>query len=134
MQPFVSHDTTEPRRFTVTRDQLLIRLWEIAAIGPEVTRGSLAGQIKALSMIVAIEGLIPDRRAASAWNQPAPPPAPLEEPTSNPSSASVPSTPEPAPAPTPSFAPRVPMADYIAADTRPDTRVPFSIKPRHRQR
>ncbi len=58
----------------VTRDQILTRLWEIANLSPEITRGSLAGQVKALSMIVAIEGLIPDRRAASARNQPASPP------------------------------------------------------------
>jgi len=31
-----------------------------------MTRGSITGQVKALSMIVAIEGLIPDRRAVSA--------------------------------------------------------------------
>jgi hypothetical protein len=33
--------------------------------GPETTRGSITGQVKALSMIVAMEGLIPDRRAGS---------------------------------------------------------------------
>jgi hypothetical protein len=63
-----------PRPFNVTRDQILTRLWEIAHMNPEITRGSVAGQVKALSMIVAIEGLIPDRRAASARNKPAPPP------------------------------------------------------------
>jgi hypothetical protein len=39
-----------------------------------VTRGSIAGQIKALSMIVAIEGLIPDRRLSPSAKQPAAPP------------------------------------------------------------
>ncbi|HET6220005.1 MAG TPA: hypothetical protein VFE27_23465, partial [Acidobacteriaceae bacterium] len=138
------------------------------------TRGSITGQVKALSMIVAIEGLVPDRRAAAAQNksvhppvtaqiytaewlrkqqsaenvdpQPPPPPA-QEEPASEPPSAPgwadgappVPApTPEPTldrsepsffgaplnPSPTTSSAPRVPMADYFA----PDTRVPFSIK------
>ena len=38
----------------------------------EMTRGSITGQVKALSMIVAIEGLIPDRRARSAANNLAP--------------------------------------------------------------
>ena len=138
----------------VTRDQVLIRLWEIANIGPEITRGSLAGQVKALSMIVAIQGLIPDRRAASARNQPAPPPVPAdiyeaewlrarrsgetngpppavpqEEPAFNPSSVSTPPTQEPTPAPIPAFAPRVPMADHVA----PDTRLPFSTKPWRRR-
>ena len=162
------------RTFNVTRDQILARLWEIAHMSPEITRGSLVGQVKALSMIVAIEGLIPDRRVASARNQPAPPPVtpdiykaawlraqqtgendgenvdPLRtasqwETASDPSSApggpdGPPPTAEPtqAPAsavsqhraapgngtPAPSLAPRVPMADHFA----PDTRVPFSIK------
>jgi hypothetical protein len=39
-----------------------------------MTHGSASAQVKALSMIVAIEGLIPDRRAVSAQNKPAPPP------------------------------------------------------------
>jgi hypothetical protein len=155
----------------VSRDQILDRLWEIAKMNPEITRGSLTGQVKAISMIVAIEGLIPDRRAASARNQPAPPPVtadiyeaewlrnqqtgendgenvdPLrtpsqEEAASGPSSTpdGPPPTAEPTPAPAsavsqhraapgngtpaPSLAPRVPMADHFA----PDTRVPFSIK------
>ena len=60
--------------FHLGREQVLDRLWELANIGPEVTRGSLSGQVKALSMIVAIEGLIPDRRAGSAGKNPALPP------------------------------------------------------------
>ncbi len=173
-QELVEQSTADHRRFRVTRDQILARLWEIAHMNPEITRGSLVGQVKALSMIVAIEGLIPDRRAASARNQPAPPPVtpdiykaawlraqqtrendgenvdPLRtasqgETVSGPSSATgrpdgPPPTAEPTPAPasavsqhraapgngtpTPSLAPRVPMADHFA----PDTRVPFSIK------
>jgi len=152
-----------------SRDQILARLWEIGNMNPEITRGSLCGQVKALSMIVAIEGLISDRRAAPARNKPAQPPvtadiyeaewlrnqrsgknvdpeptppATQEETASEPSSApdSPPPTAEPTPAPasavshhqaapgngtpTPSLAPRVPMADRFA----PDTRVPFSIK------
>src|SRR5579859_6859630 len=55
------------------RQRVLDRLWEIAALPAEVTRGSITGQVKAISMIVAIEGLIPDRRA-SRDNQSAPPP------------------------------------------------------------
>ena len=61
-------------RFNPSRDQVLTRLWELANLGPEITRGSITGQVKAVSMIIAIEGLIPDRRAASARNKPAPPP------------------------------------------------------------
>ena len=50
------------RKLNLGRDQILARLWEVATLSHEATRGTIAGQIKALSMIVAIEGLIPDRR------------------------------------------------------------------------
>jgi hypothetical protein len=182
-QKLVEQDTQELRRFNVSRDQVLTRLWEIANMGPERTRNSMSAQVKAVSMIVAIEGLIPDRhsarRAVSAQNKPAPPPdhsgfytpewmrnqqngesidpqPPLaqaqEEGTapelqSNPGSTDDPPPPvsSPTPDPTPvlpestlpgplnpsqatSWVPRVPMADYLA----PDTRVPFSIDNRFR--
>jgi hypothetical protein len=71
----VEQDTQELRRFNVNRDKVLARLWDIANMDPERTRNGMSAQVKALSMIVAIEGLIPDRRAVSARNQPAPPPA-----------------------------------------------------------
>ncbi|MDX6459723.1 MAG: hypothetical protein QOE55_3420 [Acidobacteriaceae bacterium] len=166
-------------RFNPSRDQVLTRLWELANLGPEITRGSITGQVKALAIIISIEGLIPDRRAASARNKPAPPPVTAAiyeaewlrnqrsaknadpEPTPPPSNChpdrsdlsqpaveaersdprfsqtSSGSTPEPTdvaeptvfaapvnPSSKASLAPRVPMADYFA----PDTRVPFSIK------
>jgi hypothetical protein len=57
----------------ISRDQILTRLWELATLSHEVTRGVIAGQIKALSMIVAIEGLIPDRRLSASGTQPAAP-------------------------------------------------------------
>jgi hypothetical protein len=47
------------RKLNLGRDQILARLWELATLSHEATRGIIAGQIKALSMIVAIEGLIP---------------------------------------------------------------------------
>jgi hypothetical protein len=61
------------RPLNPSREQVLGRLWDFANMGPEVTRGSITGQVKAISMIVAIEGLIPDRRAGSAEKNPAPP-------------------------------------------------------------
>jgi hypothetical protein len=159
-------------RLNPSRDQVLTRLWELANLGPEITRGSITGQVKAVSMIIAIEGLIPDRRAASAQNKPAPPPVTADiyeaewlrnqrsaktgDPEPTPphsnchpdrseaqrrdprfSQTSSQATPNPTdvtepsvvaapvnPSPKASLAPRVPMADYFA----PDTRVPFSIK------
>jgi hypothetical protein len=59
------------RTLNFGRAQILARLWELATLSPEATRGSIAGQIKAMSMIVAIEGLIPDRRSSPSGTQPA---------------------------------------------------------------
>jgi hypothetical protein len=63
------------RNLNLGRDQILTRLWELANLSSEATRGSIAGQVKALAMIVAIEGLIPNRRLSASQNQPAAPPA-----------------------------------------------------------
>jgi hypothetical protein len=63
------------RRLNLGREQVLARLWEIANLSPEITRNSASAQIKALSMIVAIEGLIPDPRARSSQKKSASPPA-----------------------------------------------------------
>jgi hypothetical protein len=174
-QKLVEQDAGELLRFNVGRDHVLNRLWDIANMDPERTRSSMSAQVKALSMIVAIEALIPDRHSArgavSAGNQPVPSPvnppfyvseamrtqtngesaaagpAQAEDPLP-PVSSSIPdptpielsSRPErsaversavegPAvggplsPSETTSSLPRVPMADYLA----PDTRLQFSI-------
>jgi hypothetical protein len=74
----VQQESEEQRRLNLSRERVLARLWEIADLDPDMTRNSMSAQIKALSMIVAIEGLIPDRntnrRAGSAQNKSAPPP------------------------------------------------------------
>ena len=74
----VQQESEEERRLKLGRERVLARLWEIADLDPDMTRNSMSAQIKALSMIVAIEGLIPDRntnrRAGSAQNKSAPPP------------------------------------------------------------
>ena len=44
-----------------TRERVLARLWQIADLSPEATRNNINGQLKALTMIVAIEGLIPNK-------------------------------------------------------------------------
>ena len=66
------------RKLNLGRDQILARLWELANLSHELTRGTIAGQIKALSMIVAIEGLIPDRRFSPSETQPTAPPVKAE--------------------------------------------------------
>src|SRR5450631_332216 len=70
----VDQETDGLRKLNIGRDQILARLWELANLSSEATRGSIAGQIKALTMIVAIEGLIPDRRSSPSATQPAAPP------------------------------------------------------------
>jgi hypothetical protein len=68
----VQQETEEVRRKNQAREQVLARLWQIADLNTELTRNSASAQMKALSMIVAIEGLIPsgsnDRRPSSAQN------------------------------------------------------------------
>src|SRR6202522_3450415 len=64
------------RRRNLDREKVLDRLWEIANLSPVMTRGSITGQVKALSMIVAIENFIPDRRAISSKKESASAPAP----------------------------------------------------------
>jgi hypothetical protein len=71
-QQLAEQETEGVRPCHLGREQVLDRLWELANLGPEITRGSITGQVKAMSMIVAIEGLIPDRRAGSAEKNPAP--------------------------------------------------------------
>jgi hypothetical protein len=63
-------------RFNLDREQVLGRLWELAKLSPEMTRGSITGQVKALSLIIAMQNFIPDRKALSEKNPPAPPAKP----------------------------------------------------------
>jgi hypothetical protein len=73
-EKLVDQEADGLRKLNIGRDQILDRLWELATLSHEATRGSIAGQIKALSMILAIEGLIPDRRSSPSGTQPAAPP------------------------------------------------------------
>jgi hypothetical protein len=75
-QQLLDQEKEKIRRREQRREQVLDRLWEIAAMAPEMTRGSITGQVKAIQMIVAIEGLIPDPRAGSAKKNSVP--APIE--------------------------------------------------------
>jgi hypothetical protein len=62
-QQLVQQEADGLHRLKLDREQVLDRLWEIANLSPEMTRGSITGQVKAISMIVAMENFIPDRRA-----------------------------------------------------------------------
>jgi hypothetical protein len=110
-QQLAEQEIDEESRLKQSRQRVLDRLWEIASLDPEMTRGSMSAQVKAISMIIAIEGLIPDRRAASAQNKPAPPPVKAEiyqaawlreqreKANSSPTHAQQEAAPEPQPAP-----------------------------------
>ena len=74
-EKLVDEEAGRLRNLNLGRDRILTRLWELAALSSEATRGSIAGQIKALSMISAIEGFIPsstknDRRLSPSATQP----------------------------------------------------------------
>jgi hypothetical protein len=77
-EKLVDQEAEGLRRLNIGRDQILVRLLELANLSSEATRGSIAGQVKALSMIVAIEGLIPDRRLSPSGSQPPAPPVKAE--------------------------------------------------------
>jgi hypothetical protein len=93
-QQLVQQEADGLRRLNLDREQVLARLWEIANLSPEMTRGSITGQVKALSMIVAMQNFIPDRRAVSLRrrNPPLRPPRKSMPPLGAPSSRPQPST------------------------------------------
>jgi hypothetical protein len=62
-QQLVQQEADGLHRLKLDRDQVLDRLWEIANLSPEMTRNSVAGQVKAITLIIAMESFIPDRRA-----------------------------------------------------------------------
>jgi hypothetical protein len=71
-QQLVQQEAGEQHRLNLDREKVLDRLWELAYLSPEMTRNSITGQVKALSLIIAMENFIPDRRAVSKENKPAP--------------------------------------------------------------
>jgi hypothetical protein len=144
-QQLVQQEAEEQHRLNLDREQVLARLWEIANLSPEMTRGSITGQVTALSMIVAMQNLIPDRPATSSEKKspaaPVPPP-PIyaaawrnqkEDSAARPSSAAE-APPNPGPSHStfanpftssqaPPAAPHVPVCGSV-----PDLRLGFSIK------
>jgi hypothetical protein len=113
------------RRRNLDREKVLDRLWEIANLSPVMTRGSITGQVKALSMIVAIEGLIPDRRAVSSEKKSAPAPQNAQIYTAEwlrRQQATTPATtndPQPPPAPAQEESPACPGPQYGVQDSAP---------------
>src|ERR1700678_2502021 len=72
-EKLVDQEAEGLRKLNLGRDQILARLWELANLSHEVTRGSIAGQIKAVSLIIAMEGLIPGSRVSLSQMQPTAP-------------------------------------------------------------
>ena len=118
-EKLVDEEADRLRKLNLGRDRILTRLWELAALSSEATRGTIAGQIKALSMIVAIEGFIPsgtknDRRLSPSATQPVATPrnAQIDDsgwrPRDQPAAAEQPADP-PVSAPAEPVAPRVPQ-------------------------
>jgi hypothetical protein len=118
-EKLIDEEADRLRNLNLARDRILTRLWELAALSSEATRGSIAGQIKALSMISAIEGFIPsstknDRRLSPSATQPVTTHGNAQiddsgwRPKDQPAAAEQPADP-PASAPAEPLAPRVPQ-------------------------
>src|ERR1700685_53253 len=71
-QQLVQQEADGLHRLNLDREKVLTRLWETANLSPEMTRNSITGQVKALSMIIAMQNFIPDRRAVSSSEKKSP--------------------------------------------------------------
>ncbi len=127
------------RNLSLSRDQILARLWELATLNPEATRGSIAGQVKAMSLILALEGFGPNPhlagRLAPSQIQSAPiqPQRGQQQPEGTQlcdvvTAAEAPATPHPVD-PQPPLAPSNP-APFPHFESRPSPFNPFVNSPR----
>ena len=98
-QQLVQQEANQQHRRSLDREQVLDRLWEIAHLSPEKTRGSITGQVKALSMIIAMQNFIPNRFALSAEKKSAPATTPQPSPTPSQSTSANQVTPSKTPVP-----------------------------------
>jgi hypothetical protein len=62
----VEQEAQQAARRNSIRERILVRLWELADLSHEVTRNSITGQIKAISMIIAIEDVISEPRVTKS--------------------------------------------------------------------
>ena len=118
-QQLVQQEADGLRRLNLDREQVLARLWEIANLSPDMTRGSITGQVKALTMIIAMENFIPDRHALSAEKKSAPSSVPEAPPGPGPSQSTFADRVSPSEAAPPT--PYVPLFTSV-----PDLGVSFS--------
>ncbi len=120
-QQLVQQEAEGQHHLNLDREQVLRRLWEIGNLSPEMTRGSITGQVKAISMIVAMENFIPNRLAASSEKKSAPATGPMADPLPNPVPSQ--STFANRSNPSKSALPYVPLFTSV-----PDLGIPFPIK------
>ncbi len=134
----------QQHRVNLDRERVLDRLWEIANLSPDLTRGSITGQVKALTMIIAMQNLIPgrvavDRLAISSEKKPTPALTPEQQENSPEvpqpdraagSAAQVPPNPVPSQSSTPNrVSPaKAPLLYVPLFSSVPDLGVSFSIK------
>ena len=117
----VEHAVEGRRRSNLDREKVLDRLWEIAYLSPEITRGSITGQVKALTMIVAMQNFIPDRRAASSQKKSVVAPAWEEYESGVPEPKPAPASAAPAP---PNPGPRQSTSNRVSQAPPPSPYVP----------
>ena len=120
-QQLVQQEADGLRRLNLDREKVLDRLWEIANLSPDMTRGSITGQVKALSMIVAMQNLIPDRRAASSQKKSVVAPAWEEYESGVPEPKPAPASAAPAP---PNPGPRQSTSNRVSQAPPPSPYVP----------
>ncbi len=89
LQQSAQQEADAQHRLNLDRERVLARLWAIADLSPETTRGSATAQVKALSMIIAMQNFIHSGKNS------APKPFPLN-PQPTPASAQAPPDPGPA--------------------------------------
>jgi hypothetical protein len=118
-QQLVQQEADGLRRLNLDREQVLARLWEIGNLSPDMTRGSITGQVKAISMIIAMQNFIPDRHALSAQKKSAPGSVPEAPPPPGHSQSTFPDRVSPSEA-----APRTPYVPLFTSV--PDLGVSFS--------
>ena len=132
-EKLVDEEADRLRNLNLGRDRILTRLWELAALSSEATRGSIAGQIKALSMISAIEGFIPPT-AASLHPRRNPSPRPAMRKSTTPAGDPRTSLPRPSsrpiPLPQPRPSPSRPASPSLRSPTMPANLTPSSSRNR----
>jgi hypothetical protein len=128
-QQLVQQEADGLHRLNLDREQVLARLWEIANMSPEMTRNSISGQVKALSMIIAMQNFIPDRKAVSSEKKSPTPPAQPNVYVAEWLRKQQAATTEPPPSPDPPVSPGCGAAEAPSAPTSSQSPVENHVSP-----